>query len=169
MTAAQGSALSEFLRSLADVSWFAQCGEPDPTAIVAGDLVEAWHGWNWEMLAVWSPETHALERLAVGVLGEAGVDAIFDAVSRAMDDRLGAAMESYFERRPPDSEAALTNADRGLWPEWLESVKRDLCWAAVEAVLIRLGFFTELLRYYHAGRWPCAWENPDGSGRVVVL
>jgi hypothetical protein len=169
MTDAQRNVLTSFLRSLADLPWFAHCGEPHANAIVAPDLVEAWDGWGSEMMAVWSPETHSLERIAVGELEESGVDAIFDTVSRTLGAALLAGIEQYFERRPTNTEAAEINADRGLWPEWLETAKRDLCWAAVEAVLGRPGFFTELLGYYRTGRWPCAWENSDRNGRVVLL
>jgi hypothetical protein len=168
MTVAQRLALTRFLRSLADVPWFAHCGEPDASAIVAPDLVAAWDWWN-SMVAVWSLETRALERIAVGELGESGVDTIFDTVARTVDEGLRAGMEQYFERRPANTQVAVTNADLGLWPEWLETTKRDLCWATVEAVRGWPGFFSELLRYYRAGRWPCAWDNPDCTGRVVLL
>jgi hypothetical protein len=169
MTAAQQSALKDFLHSLVGVRWFAHCGEPDPVAVVADDLVDAWDNWNLEMMAVWSPPTHALEQAAVSELGDGGVDVIFAAVSQAVDAPLREGATRYFERRPPDSEVAATATDLGLWPEWLDSAKRDLCWAAVEAVLGRPGFFSDLLRYYRAGRWPCAWEGGDRSGRVVLL
>ncbi len=63
----------------------------------------------------------------------------------------------------------MINTNRGLGPEWLDSVKRDLCWTAVAAILGRPGFFTDLLRYHRADRWPCAWEGVDRSGRAIVL
>jgi hypothetical protein len=63
----------------------------------------------------------------------------------------------------------MMNADRGLWPEWLDSVKRDLSWAAVEVLLGQPAFFNDPVRYYRAGRWPCAWEGANRSGRVVLL
>lgn len=169
MRAEQRSSLRTYIDSLIDVPWFALCGKPDASVIVAADLVEAWDRWNSEMLAVWLPETHALERLALSQLGESGVEAIFEAVSRDVGDRIAVSMEQYFERRPSDSEFAMTNTDRGLRPEWLETVKRDLCWAGVEAVLAKPGFFCVILPYYRAGRWPCAWENADRTKRVVLL
>jgi hypothetical protein len=169
MTAAQQSALEAFLHSLAGTPWFAHCGEPDPVAVVAVDLVDAWDNWNSEMLAVWSPQTHALEQAAVSELGDDGVEALFATVSQAVDAPLREGATLYFERRPRDSEVAATATDLGLWPEWLDSAKRDLCWSAVEAVLGRPGFFSDLLQYYRAGRWPCACEGGDRSGRVVVL
>ena len=75
------TAVSNFIASLADVAWLSRAGEPDDAAIVADDLVDAWDGWNAEMVAVWRPQTHALERVAVDALGEEGVDAVFDDVS----------------------------------------------------------------------------------------
>ena len=162
-------AVAEFIESLRGVQWLARCGEPDAITIVPLDLVEAWDCWESAMLALWSPATHALERSAVERLGEDGVDSIFEAVSLAVDERIRQAMADYFERRPANSEATLANADRGLWPEWLETVKRDLCWAGVEAVLGQPGFFSDLLQFYRAGRWPCAWEGCNRAGRSVVF
>jgi hypothetical protein len=152
MTAAQQSALKAFLHSLVGVCWVAHCGEADPMAVVADDLVDAWDNWNSEMLAVWSPQTHALEEAAISELSDGGVEAIFAAVSQAVDAPLREGATRYFEKRPADSEVAVTNTDLGLWPEWLDSAKRDLCWAAIEAVLGRPGFFSELLPYYRGGR-----------------
>jgi hypothetical protein len=165
MASTQHPLLNSFIQSLGDIRWFAHAGEPHPTAIVASDLVQAWDQWNGEMLAVWSPETHALERIAVAELGDSEVDAIFEAVSGAVDVAVRDGMERYFERRSFD----VTNADRGLWPDWLDTVKRDLSWAAVEAVLGRSGYFSSLLPYYRAGRWPCAWESDKRSGRIILL
>lgn len=161
----QQDALAAFIASLADVRWLAHTGDRDDAAIVADDLVDAWDGWNSEMLAAWRPEVYRLERLALAELGAAGVDAVFDEVSGAADAPLRAAMERYFDTHSTDK----TNADRGLWPEWLDAIKRDLSWAGVEAVLGRPGFFTDLLRHYRAGRWPCAWEDGDHGKRVVLL
>ena len=169
MTTVQQSALEAFLHSLVNVCWFAHCGEPDPAAVVADDLVDACDNWNSEMMNVWLPQTQALEQSAVGELSEGGLDSIFAAVSQAVDAPLREGATRYFERRPADSEVAATATDLGLWPEWLDSAKRDLCWAAVEVVLGRPGFFSDLLGYYRAGRWPCAYESGVRSGRVVVL
>lgn len=169
MTEIQQSALSEFLLSLTAIQWFTYCGEPDSNYVVAADLVEAWDDWNSNMIAIRLPETERLERIAVGKLGESEVNAIFETVSTESDEVLRAGMEGYFNRRPACSRSTIINADRGLWPEWLESVQRDICWAAVEMVLTQPGFFTELLQIYRAGRWPCAWERSDRTGRAVVL
>ena len=161
----QENALNTFITSLGDVRWLASAGQPDDSAVVARDLLDAWDGWNAAMLAVWGPEARRLEQVAAAELGEAGIDAVFDAVSGAVDAPLRAAMDRYFDARSADA----TNADRGLWPEWLDAMKRDLSWAAVEAVLGRTELFTDLLGYYRAGRWPCAWEDGDRGKGVVLL
>jgi hypothetical protein len=161
----QQDALTAFVVSIDDIPWLAHCGDPDESAIVAGDLVDAWDGWNAEMIAAWLPQSKQLEINAARELGEPGVDIVFDTVSRAIDVNLTAAMEWYFENRSRDN----TGADRGLWREWLDVMKRDLAWAAVERILIQPGFFTGLLRFYGAGRWPCAYEDGDTSKRIVLL
>jgi len=161
----QQNALATFIAALSGVRWLANAGDRDEAAIVADDVVDAWDGWNSEMLAAWTPETTRLEQIAVAEMGEAGLDAVFDAVSCAVDVPLRAAMDRYFDTRSTDE----TNTDRGLWREWLDTMKRDLSWAAVESVLNRPGFFTSLLPYYRAGRWPCAWEDGDRGKRVVLL
>jgi hypothetical protein len=142
------TALATFIASLADVPWLAHAGDRDDAAIVADDLVDAWDGWNSEMMKVWSPQTHALERVAVDELGEDGVRAVFESVAHATGDRLVEAIEHFYDTRSADE----TGADRGMWREWLDALQRDLAWAAVEAVLDRPGFFTELLRYQVAVR-----------------
>lgn len=146
MTVAQQTALKSFIHSIVGVRWFAHCGEPDATAVIADDLVDAWDSWNSEMLAAWSLQTHALEYVAINELGDGGVGEIFAAVSQLVDAPLREGVARYFERRPANSEVATTATDLGLWPEWVDSAKRDLCWAAVEAVLGRPGFFSDLLR-----------------------
>lgn len=157
--------LTKFIASLTDVCWLARLGEHDEMAIVSDNLVDAWDNWNSQMLAVWTPKTHSLEQVAVAELGEAGVDAIFEALSSAIDAPLRAAIARYFDICSTDD----TGTDRGLWPEWLDSMKRDLSWAAVETVVRRPGFFTGLLKFYRAGRWPVAWEDGDLDKRVVLL
>lgn len=169
MNDAQRHSLTEFLESIAEIKWLARCGEPQPGAIVATDLCNAWDGWGRHMTAIWSQATHSLECVAIDDLGTAIVDEIFASVSEETDESLRLAMERYFERRPLNSEVAEMNADRGLWPEWLDSIRRDLCWAAVENIMGRSGFFLGLLKYYRDGRWPCAWEDGDNSKRVVLL
>ncbi len=169
LTSEQLNVLEEFISGLRDVAWFERCGEHHSGAIVVADLCDGWDDWNAEMLDVWSIETHGLEKAAVEALGDASVTAIFDSVSTTLGERLSLAIQGYFQRQSEQSSDTSFDASFGLWYEWLDAVKRDLAWAAVEAVLDRPGFFTDLLCYYRAGRWPCAWENSDRSGRVVLL
>ena len=169
MTSQQQSILTDFLKSVSGIPWFSNCGNADVTAIVPSDLIEAWDRWNDDLLPIWLPQTNSLEDIAIIQIGEADLSEIFRVVSDALDIPKSVGMEEYYDRHPAKTEASIANTDRGLWPEWLETVKRDLCWAAVEAVLNRSGFFSELLKYYRAGRWPCGWEHTDRSGRVVIL
>lgn len=161
MTEAQHIALTTFLDALRSIPWFDHCGDPDPTAIVTKDLAEAWDGWNYEMVDVWSPQSHALEKVAIAEIGDSGVDTIFATVCQAMEEPLCAGLDRYVNRWPRDN--------MGLTIELKWFVMRDLSWAAVETVLGRPGFFTDLLSYYRAGRWACAWEGGNRSSRVVLL
>jgi glycine/D-amino acid oxidase-like deaminating enzyme len=56
-----------------------------------------------------------------------------------------------------------------IWPEIVDTVKRDISWSAIEAIIGEEGFFTEILATYRAGRWPCAWCGKCPEGQLVVL
>lgn len=169
MNPKQSQVLQAFLKDLEGVEWFSRAGEPSDTAVVASDAVVCWDDWNREMLAVWLPKTKALEQAARKEVGDSAIDEIFSAVSIAIDLSVRQGLEAYFNRRPANSGNTKTNADRGLWPEILDTVKRDISWAAIETIIDQRGFFTELLAVYRAGRWPCAWSGEYPDGQLVVL
>jgi len=169
MTPEQHDSLNRFVASLADIKWFAHAGESHDVAEVVPDVVVGWDDWNAQMLAVWKPNSEALERRARKSIGDSAIDEIFNAVSVAIYENARDGMHDYFDRRPTDSPNTETDADLGLWPELLQTIKRDVSWAAVETVLGHRGLFTELLAHYRGGRWPCAWQGDYPSGKIVVL
>jgi hypothetical protein len=59
--------------------------------------------------------------------------------------------------------------DEAVFPDVMDSVKRDVCWAAVEEVIALPGFFSTLLSYYRRGRWVCSWDGNYPQGRPVVV
>jgi hypothetical protein len=143
--------LQSFLESLEGIKWFSNAGEPSSNAIVASDAVECWDDWNQEMLAVWLPRTQALEQMARAELGDPAIDEVFSAVSAAIDQGVRQGLETYFQRRPANSDNARTGADLGLWSEIVATVKRDVSCAPVEAIIGENGFFTEILNTYRIG------------------
>jgi hypothetical protein len=169
MNPIQRRLLANFKESIATVPWFAHAGESYENGIVVADAAVGWDDWNNEMLAVWGPRSVALEDLAESSIGDVAIHQIFRDVSTSIDERLRAGAQAYFDWRPATSPNAKINADLGLWPELLDCVKRDVSWAAVEAVLQQPDFFTDLLKYYREGRWPCAWDGEFPHGRIVLL
>jgi hypothetical protein len=169
MTKEQHYDLSIFLTSLDGVEWMAHAGESHPSWIVVADSVEGVDGWNVEMMNIWSPRIHRLEQWAIATLSNTVVDEIFATTSEYLGQLVSQALQSYFDRRPSINENTECSADFGLWPEMLDSIKRDVAWAAMEHVLHEPEFFTDLLAYYRAGRWPCSWDGEYPDGTVVVL
>jgi hypothetical protein len=162
-------ALASFLESVKDIQWLQHAEEPFESGVVVADVVEGWDGWNEKMLEVWLPRTKALENAARSEIGDEGIDLIFGLVSERLTPGLSKGLSDYFDRRPATTENKKAGVDVGLYQELQDAVTRDLCWAAIEAVLNRRDFFSELIGYYRAGRWPCAWDGEYPEGRVVVL
>jgi hypothetical protein len=161
--------LETFLDSLDGVPWFSSAGRPSSEYHVAEDAVVAWDDWNAPMLAVWLPRSEALEELARNVIGDPAIEGIFGHVEAKIGQSVHKGVHAYFARRPEDTPNTECGADLGLRNEIVDTVVRDLAWAAVETVLERPAFFVSLVRVYHEGRWPCSWEGQYPEGRFVVL
>ena len=166
---AKPESLADFLESLKEIQWLSRAGEPFEDGVVVADAVEGWEGWNEKMYDVWRPRTEALEEAARSAIGDAGIDRIFEVVSQYLKPVFLEGLSDYFGRRPVKTENAKDGVDAELYEEILEAMTRDVCWAAIESVLDRKGFFTDLVEYYRAGRWPCAWDGDYPEGQVVVL
>jgi hypothetical protein len=164
MTSDERKKLQEFVQSLAEMPWLSHTGEPCPDALVVSSIAEGWDDWNDQMMTVWRPRSAALEEIARTVMGEPGIDEVFADVAGVAGPGIEVALGRHFDRHPNSSDS-----DLGLWPDVLETMKRDIAWAAVEAVLGRPGFFSSILPYYRRGRWPCAWSGEYPEGRIVVL
>lgn len=170
MKQAQPDPLVLLLAELKSVRWLAHAGEPFPGGILVPDVATAFDDWSKSTFTTWSCRTHALERRARKQLGEPAIDHVFRRISIALDKPLRAALKKYFDRRPNGLNANTEcNADLGLWPELLETMKRDIAWAAVERLLGTPDFFSALLAFYRAGRWPCSWRGKYPKGKVAVL
>jgi len=159
--------LSAFLAGLRGIRWLSASGTASAHAYVVNDAAEGFDDPVREGL--WDTHARDLEVAAIDRLGERGLDDVFRETASTIDEALASALEAWFERRPVVNEATDANVDLGLWPEILESIKRDVAWAAIEAVLAAPGFFSGLMGHYRDGRWPCSWRGTFPDGQVVVL
>jgi len=164
------SQLDAFLTRIGPIDWLAHAGEPHPTLTVAADLASAYDSYGAGYHHVWSAQTVALEQIAQQRLGDRIIDETFDLISQTMHQSLYDRLERYFDRQlltTPQFDASGANA--GVVPEVLDQIKRDLAWAAIEHLIDQPGFFTDLLVWYAAGRWPCSWIGAYPDGQIVVL
>ena len=156
--------LREFLRPLPAVPWLSRAGDSFPDGVVVTSITEGWDDWNDEMMAVWRSRSEELESTALQAIGDQGIDEVFAEAANVTGPPIEMALRWYLDHRQ-----TISDSDRGLWPDVLETMKRDVAWAAIENVLGRVGFFTSLMAYYRNGRWPCSWEGKYPEGRIVVL
>ena len=168
MTADQEQRLTDHVKSLASMPWFASAGMPSDRYRVAADAVVAWDDWSPQMVAVWVPSSERLEALAQGAIGDAAIDDIFKRIDAAIVPALEAGVRAYFARRP-ETRNTEAGADLGLRTEIVDVVIRDMSWAAIEAILEQREFYTSLMPVYGEGRWPCSWDGQYPRGRFVVL
>ena len=115
----------------------------------------------------WSARTHEAEELALVQFKESEIDQIIDDVAAVIDEDLLRfdPLIAYFARFFPDGDAGRIEDERNV----AHCVKRDLAWAAIERVLKQQGFFTQILKWYDKGRWPCDWAGQYPAGHVLVL
>lgn len=171
MAAAQGKAdaLTSFLKEAQEFPWIAHAGSPYEGAIVVGGVVEAWDDWSDKMFDVWRPRTELIEEMARSELGEAAIDQVFEVVAVTLSPAILRGLTSYFEGKTAGKKKVDVAIDDELYGELVDVMVRDMCWAAVETLLNRKGFFTRLVEYYREGRWPCSWDGSYPEGRVVLL
>jgi hypothetical protein len=117
--------------------------------------------------AFWSERTHELETIARACLSDSEIDFIFDAVAAVIDENLRRfdPLVAYYAGFFSIGDPQRLDAER----EAAHSAKRDLAWAAIERVVARPGFFTDLLAWYERGRWPCDWSGDYPDGHVLAL
>ena len=161
--------LTRLIERYKDIAWFSQAGTPHDEYFVINDAVEPFDKPELKMFELWDSNTHALEVQAKTVISDSDIDDIFAKVATEIGAQVQAGMQYYFDRREIKTENMEMNADLGLWPEILDVVLRDLAWAAVEAVIEKPGFFSALITFYSAGRWPCGWQGEYPVGRLAVL
>jgi len=165
--------VNAFLESLRNVTWFSHAGEQCDDARAVESLQAGWDREGRRMLEVWERQICALETEARASLGDHGIDSIFDSVSAAVHEQLYKGLCFYMDRTYQDnrdgSRLRQRSVDESLYPEIMDSIKRDLSWAGVEHVILVRGFFGRLLDEYQKGRWPCSWDGEYPGGRPVVL
>lgn len=152
----------KFVEELKPFKWFGHGGECSEKYLLVKSVYDAYDNWNANYLSVWDPQIDALEMLAEEVIGSDAVDDIFEAVSAALGEELYSAWGEFRKRAGLEEENALDD-------EIVNMVKRDLCWAAVERALGKMGFFTGLLDVYRDGHFPCGWDGDRPNGRAAVM
>jgi hypothetical protein len=169
----QEQRLYSFLEDVRHIDWLSHAGEASENIRVVENIQTACDREGARMHAVWEPQTHFIEAQAQGVLGDQEIDRIFATVSNAIHEDLYQKLCAYLDRTyglSSDKERALQRSvDESLFPEFMDSVKRDVCWAGVEYVIALRGFFSKLLMLYQQGRWPCSWDGDYPEGQPVVL
>ena len=165
--------LISFLERVQGIDWFAHAGEACKGARTVENIQSGWDCEGKRMLEVWEPRTHALENRAEIMLGDQGIDQIFSTVSDTIHERLYNGLCSYLDRRYGTTDVEVKrkqrSVDESLFPEVMDSVKRDVCWAAVEHVIHANGFFSNLLGLYQKGRWPGPARTLGKNGNIGSL
>jgi hypothetical protein len=156
--------LQRFLSTVRELDWLSSAGEPSSEWRVVASVGDAFDMEGARMLETWVPRSQALEARARAKFGDPVIERVFEQVSAAVQERLYRGVSQYFTGLPDDLEYT-----SGLYPELMDAVKRDICWAAIEHLLGEPDFFSGLLRVYRRGRWPCAWDGDYPAGRAVVL
>jgi hypothetical protein len=165
--------LFSFIHSLRTIDGFSHAGEPCEKVRVVDGIQSGWDREGKRMLEVWEPRIRALEAQAESALGHQGVDRIFLTVSDAIHESLYKQLCSYLDRvyaeTADGTKRKQRTVDESLLPEVMDSVKRDVCWAAVENMVRANGFFSNLLEIYRTGRWPCSWDGEYPQGLPAIL
>jgi hypothetical protein len=165
--------LSSFLESLHAIEWFFHAGEECEHARLVKGLQRAWDGEGKGMLDLWGEQTHLLEARALVSLRDQEIDALFNTVAAAIGNPIYKGLSAYLDRIygafGDETASDQRMFDEAVFPDVMDSVKRDVCWAAVEAVIALPGFFSTLLSYYRRGRWVCSWDGNYPQGRPVVV
>jgi hypothetical protein len=164
---------SAFVKRIREFAWLSHAGESYAGGRVIADVQAAWDVENHNMLRTWEPHIHELEANAKRVLGDQTIDLVFSGISSTIHESVYRGICAYFKRAygnaGVDGDTLQRSVVESLYPEFIDAVKRDVCWAAVENAIGAPGFFTRLLEIYETGRWPCAWDDRYPQGSPVVL
>ncbi|MDE6426472.1 MAG: hypothetical protein K2K89_10125 [Ruminococcus sp.] len=154
--------ISEFIAELNNIDWFSKCGTPNNEYQVIYSIFEAFDFYNDNYFKVWDYHITQLEREAQNIIGDEKIDNIFSIISSATDEKLWVKWSLFIDRQDLYEETGLEN-------EIIDMVKRDLAWACIEKYLKKDGFFSDLMRIYQNGYFPCAWDGEYPDGKAVVL
>ncbi len=154
--------ISDFIAGLNNIDWFSKCGTPNNQYHVIYSVFEAFDYYNDKYFKVWDYHITQLEHNAKNVLSDKKIDNIFSCISSATGEKLWTKWSAFIDRQDLYDETGLEN-------EILDMVKRDLAWACIEKYLQKDGFFSDLMRIYQNGRFPCAWDGIYPDGKAVVL
>lgn len=156
------SEISDFIAGLNNIEWFSKSGTPTNKYHVIYSVFEAFDSYNDKYFKVWDYHITQLENETRNIIGDEKIDNIFLRISSAMDDKLWTEWSAFIDRQDLYDES-------GLEAEVLDMVKRDLTWTCIEKYLPKNGFFSDLIRIYKDGYFPCAWDGVYPDGKAVVL
>ncbi|MFC2154863.1 hypothetical protein ACFLRB_00015 [Acidobacteriota bacterium] len=159
----------ELIQSWKSIPWFSNSGKPNDQFHLVRDAVEPFDNPDYQSYELWSDQTHKAEQKALQSLSESEIDTLFFKITSEFSEDVKRGLDAYFSNRVPTTENMKTNADLGLWQEILDTVLRDLAWVLIENEFRLPGFFTELLKIYRLGYWPCGWIGNYPKGRYAVL
>ena len=159
----------ELIQSWKSIPWFSNSGKPNDQFQLVSDAVEPFDNSVYQTYELWNVQTHKIEQETLHSLSNSEIDSIFSKISSEFTEDVKRGLDAYFSNRVPTTENMKTNADMGLWQEILDTVLRDLAWALIENEIKKPGFFTNLLKIYRLGYWPCGWIGNYPKGRYVVL
>jgi hypothetical protein len=162
--------MTTFTNRISAVHWLSHAGTKDSSAIIARDFVSAYDTYSLNKIDTWLPQSQSLEQIARQIIGDSGIDNVFNMISHSIQNNLYHGIEQYFarmEETDPDFDSIGANA--GIALEVMDEIKRDIAWAAVEILINQPKFFTSLLIWYERGRWPCAWKGNYPQGCIVVV
>ena len=156
------SVTEEFIKKMKPTKWFANSGTPTDKYLLVQSAGDAWENWRDSYRLVWDDEISKLENTAEAIIGYYTIQDVFESVSAALDEDLRNAWLAFKARRGFQDENDLDD-------KIIETVKRDICWAAVENAINGSGFFTDLLHIYSGGYFPCGRDGDHFSGKYAVI
>src|ERR1017187_2843515 len=150
-----------FVDTLFSTAWFSHCGNPPPKLPFACSQVSSWAEASAMSSAIeWENTTLEARNELTDILHQSQPSPIHnwnDITNEAKSKIIFPLTERYWNAFA---------AEKGLGKPFIDCVQWDILAACMESVYRQPRFFTELLKVYRAGHFPCGWasgEYPHGN------